>query len=183
MSAATLAFGPDALTTTALPESLARLCREHIDLRAALNVLEAEVDAVAQYHAPDGDLLGNSVQYFANFPAARHHPVEEMIEAALANRAPQAAAEAGEFVSQHGALVERVGELSLMVRNLFIDTPKWRVPFCATARAFIVMKRDHIRGEENTLFRLAIKHLDAEDWREIDSAARALAAPECGDRK
>jgi hemerythrin-like domain-containing protein len=161
---------------TTLPDCLLRLSQDHIDLRLALNVLEGEVDAVAQYHEPDGEVLGNSVQYFANFLAGSHHPVEELIQTALTTRAPADAAQAAKGIDQHDALVARVGDLTLVVRNLFIDTPKWRVPFCATARAFIVMKRDHIRGEENGLFPLAVKHLTGEDWRELDGAARALAA-------
>lgn len=159
-----------------LPDPLIRLSQDHIDLRLALNVLEGEVDAVAQYHEPDGELLGNSVQYFANFLAGNHHPVEELIQTALMSRAPADAAQTAKGIDQHDAIVARVGDLTLMVRNLFIDTPKWRVPFCATARAFIVMKRDHIRGEENGLFPLAVKHLTSQDWQKIGIAARALAA-------
>lgn len=160
---------------TTLPDSLLRLSQDHIDLRLALNVLEGEVDAVAQYHEPDGALLGNSVQYLANFFAGGHHAVEEMIQAALLTRAPADAAKAAEWIGEHSAIVARAGDLTMMVRNLFIDTPKWRVPFCGTARAFIVMKRNHFSGEENSLFPLAVRHLTGEDWREIDAAARTLA--------
>lgn len=164
------------MTRTTPPDCLVRLSQDHIDLRLALNLLEGEVNAVAQYHDPDGELLGGSAQYFANFPAGCHHPIEDMILAALTARAPRAAEQAKGHVAQHRAIEERVGELAMMVRNLFIDTPKWRLPFCATARAFIVMKRDHIRAEERTLFRLALEHLTQEEWRDLDRAARDLQA-------
>jgi hemerythrin-like domain-containing protein len=144
-------------------------------MRTALSMLEREVDSVAQYHAPDSDLLGGAVQYFATFPARCHHPVEEMIYGALKAHSPLAAAQAA-AVTQHERIVERVGELAMMTRNLFLDAPRWRVPFCATARGFITLKRDHIRDEEKNLFHLGVEHLSADEWREIERAAHEAQA-------
>lgn len=144
-------------------------------MRMALNMLEREVDAVAQYHDADTDVLGGAVQYFAHFPSRRHHPIEDMIRDMLTSRAPEATAQI-RGVSPHTQLEECIGELALMTRNLFIDAPKWRVPFCATARAFITLKRDHIREEERLLFRIALDHLTPEDWLAVDRAARTANA-------
>lgn len=144
-------------------------------MRMALTMLEREVDAVAQYHEPDADLLGGCAQYFADFPAHRHHPVEDMLHDLLSSRAPKTAAQVAK-IREHGEIVAQIGELAMMTRNLFIDTPKWRIPFCVTARRFIVLKRDHIREEEK-LHRLALEHLLPEDWRAIDRAAQAVNAP------
>ncbi len=163
------------MTATAFPDSINRLSQDHIDMRLALNMLEREVASVAQYHAPDGDVIGGACQYFANFPARCHHPIEEMLFDILQSRAPEAAKRAS-APAQHGKIVALIGELALMARNLFIDPPKWRVPFCATARSFIVLKREHIRAEETTLFSLALEHLKPEDWYAIDHAASAANA-------
>jgi branched-chain amino acid transport system ATP-binding protein len=158
------------MSTTAFPDSLRRLSQDHVDMRAALSMLEQEVDSVAQYHAPESDLLGSAVQYFATFPARCHHPVEEMIHGALKARSPLAAAQAA-GITQHERIIERIGDLAMMTRNLFLDAPKWRVPFCAAARGFITLKRDHIRDEEKNLFRLGVEHLSADEWHEIERAA------------
>lgn len=163
------------MTKTTLPDSIGRLSQDHIDMRMALNMLEREVDAVAQYHDPDGDLLGGAAQYFATFPQQCHHPIEELIHDVLSSRAPDAATQAM-AVKDHDSIEERVGEFALMTRNLFIDAPKWRVPFCSTARGFITAKRDHIRDEERLLFRLALEHLQPEDWLAIDRATRTANA-------
>jgi hemerythrin-like domain-containing protein len=159
------------MNAPAFPNTIRRLTQDHIDMRMALSTLEREVDSIAQYHEPDAVLLGGAMQYFANFPARCHHPVEEMIYAALKARSPLAAVRAG-CVEQHARIVEYIGELSMTTRNLFLETPKWRVPFCGTARNFITLKRDHIRDEERNLFRLSVEHLSAEEWQEIDRAAR-----------
>lgn len=163
------------MTASASPNSIDRLSQDHIDMRMALNMLEREVASVAQYHAPDAALIGGAVQYFANFPARCHQPIEEMLFDVLKTRAPDAARDA-DSTGEHAELVERIGEFAMMARNLFMDAPKWRVPFCATARSFIVKKREHIRFEEKTLFRAALEHLKPEDWSAIDRAARAANA-------
>jgi hemerythrin-like domain-containing protein len=129
------------------------------------------VDAVAQYHEADSEILGGGMQYFAKFPASCHHPVEDAIYGALKVRAPAAAEKAG-CVGKHERIVEQVGEFAMMTRNLFLDAPKWRVPFCATARGFITLKREHIREEEKVFFPLALDHLTAEDWAAVDRGAR-----------
>jgi hemerythrin-like domain-containing protein len=163
------------VTVTALPDSIARLSQDHIDMRVALKMLEREVASVAQYHPPDAVLIGGAVQFFAHFPARCHHPIEHMLFDVLASRAPEAATRVT-YPAQHAKIIENIGELALMARNLFLDPPQWRVPFCATARAFIVQKRDHINGEEKTLFPLALEHLRPEDWFAIDHAAGAANA-------
>lgn len=163
------------MTATVFPDTINRLSQDHIDMRMALNMLEREVASVAQYHPPDGEVIGSAVQYFANFPARCHHPIEDMLFDLLKARAPEKAQESA-LTTQHHKIDEMIGELALMARNLFLDPPKWRVPFCATARAFIVQKRDHIRAEETTLFRLALDHLKQEDWNAIDHAAGAANA-------
>lgn len=160
---------------TALPDSITRLSQDHIAMRMALTMLEREVAAVAQYHAPDGEVIGGAVHYFAHFPSLCHHPIEQMLFDMLQGRAPEAA-KAATNPGQHVKVVELVGELALMTRNLFLDPPKWRVPFCATARAFTTLKREHINSEEKTLFRFALDHLTAEDWFAIDRAAGAANA-------
>lgn len=163
-----------------LPDSLSRLAQDHVDMRLALNVLEREVDAVAQYHEADSDVLGGGVQYFAKFPARCHHPIEDAIHKALSARTP-AAAERAVCTTRHDQLVERIGEFAMMMRNLFLDAPRWRVPFCTTARAFIVLKRGHIREEENIFFRLALENLLPEDWAAIDLASQKAHSAWTGD--
>ncbi len=158
------------MNTPPFPNAISRLTQDHIDMRMALSMLEREVDSIAQYHEPDAVLLDGAMQYFANFPARCHHPVEEMIFRALKARSPLAAVRAG-CVAQHARIVEYIGELTMMTRNLFLETPKWRVPFCGTARNFITLKRDHIRDEEKNLFRLSAELLSADEWQEIDRSS------------
>ncbi len=160
---------------TAFPASINRLSQDHIEMRMALTTLEHEVASVAQYHPPDGALIGGAVQYFANFPARCHQPIEQMLFDALQRRAPAAAKEAAD-PAEHDRIIASADETASMARNLFLDPPKWRAPFCATARNFIILKREHIRGEEKTLFRLACEHLAPEDWTAIERAARAADA-------
>ncbi|MGE4064597.1 MAG: hemerythrin domain-containing protein [Rhodospirillaceae bacterium] len=159
------------MSRTHYPEALRRLAQDHIDIRLALNALEREVNSVAQYHEANSDVLGRGVQYFAHFPKSYHHPIEESLVTKLKLRAPEAAARGG-GVAQHERIVEGIGELAMMMRNLFLDPPKWRLPFCASARSFITLKRDHMRDEETVVFRLALEHLAEEDWTEIDQASQ-----------
>ncbi len=144
-------------------------------------MLEREVESVAQYHEPDPLLLGGCVQYFVDVPARRHHPIEKMIHDLLRARAPDAV-DAAANAREHETLVAQAGELAMMTRNLFLDTPKWRVPFCATARRFVVLKREHIRAEEK-LHRVAIAHLLPEDWLAVERAAQAANAAWNDNRK
>lgn len=161
----------------ALPDTLARLSKDHIAFRRALNVLERQVNAAGQYHELDFDVLNGVVTYFRDFPGRFHHPVEHLIYAALKKRAPEVEAEIEATEEEHGRIGQELAVFAEAVRRILAEAEISRQAFCKAAHDFIDFERRHIRGEEGSLFYLAVERLTPEDWRDVDQHARALWAP------
>lgn len=157
-----------------LPDALERLSQEHIDMRVMLSQIEREIEVIAQYRDPDAETIPRAIRYFVDYPAQRHHPVENMIFEFLKTRVPE---DLGgiDCIADHADLELRIGEFALMTRNLFLDPPKWRMPFCETGRNFVTAKRRHIRAEETYLFPLSLQHLTEENWVTVENLARRAA--------
>jgi hemerythrin-like domain-containing protein len=163
-----------------ISEAIGKLSHDHIAFRRMLNVLDRQVAAVAQYHAPDYDVLLGVVSYLETYPGKYHHPVEDLIYDAICKRRPKVAADVAHVAAEHGEIAARFRNFAAVVQAIMSDVEVSRTAFCVTAREFIAFERKHIREEETVMFALANRWLTNEDWFEIDMAMRKLCAPLSG---
>jgi len=162
---------------TVLSDTLRRLSEDHISFRRLLNVLSRQIDAIAQYRDPDFDVLDGVIAYFGEYSGRFHHPVEHLIYTALKERIP-AVADGIEFIEkEHRRIAHELAEFASAVESVRADVEVSRVAFCAAGRKFIGFEREHIRGEETSLFYLAISKLLPADWLVIDTEMRRLVTP------
>ena len=160
-----------------LSDTLIQLSQDHIVFRRMLNILDRQIEAVARSRAPDFDVLGGIVAYFRDYPRQFHHAVEHLIYASLKDRIPEVA-DGLEFIEQqHGEIAHEIEKFSAAVQSVRADVEVSRRAFRDAARRFIAFERKHIRGEEASLFYLAMSKLSPTDWFTIDREARLIRAP------
>lgn len=167
----------------ALPDALSRLSLDHTAFRRALNVLDRQVNAIAQFRAPDFDILNGLLRYLGEYPANYHHPVEDEIYNALKMRSAERAFEVSQIEREHSQVADKHERFAEAVAQVLADAEVSRKAFCQTARDFIAAERRHIRREEGLFFSYALEHLTPEDWENIDSnLRRSLSQPGYGER-
>ena len=84
-----------------MSETLDRLHREHKDLARLLDILEAELARFYAAGAPDYEVMLAIADYFTDYPAACHHPKEDLVYEALVARRPDLADSVGDIVAEH----------------------------------------------------------------------------------
>jgi hemerythrin-like domain-containing protein len=155
---------------------------EHQAMAAMLHALLSLVRGIREHRLrPNFDLLGAMIYYVDTFPERLHHPKEDQwLFRLLELRHPPARALLDRLRSEHrqGATRIRALEQALARYNQGGET---EFPaFAAAVEEFVELERSHMRCEEIEVFPLALAHLLAEDWAEIDAAFATNADPLVG---
>jgi hemerythrin-like domain-containing protein len=148
--------------------TLDRLRQEHRDHGRLLDILEAELSAFDAAKAPDFEIMAAIADYFLGYPAACHHPKEDLVYRALLARRPDSAGAVDDIEAEHRANAERVRHFAEAVTNVMRDAEISREAFDHVVRQFVEAQRRHIDREETSLFPLAAEALNDEDWAAID---------------
>lgn len=148
--------------------TLDRLHQEHKDLARLLDILEAELAEFDAAGAPDFDIMAAIADYFLRYPAACHHPKEDLVYRALVERRPDYAEKVGNIEAEHLSIAELVKLFAQAVANVMRDAEVSREAFDHVVRHFIKVQRAHIDKEEGGLFPLAGETLTEADWADID---------------
>ena len=151
-----------------MPATLDRLRQEHRDIARLLDILDAELAEFDAAKAPDYEIMGAIADYFLGYPAACHHPKEDLVYRALVVRRPDCADTVGDIVAEHDRLGTMVKLFAQAVANVMRDAEVPRDAFDHVVRHFIGAQRQHIDLEEAGLFPLAAESLTEADWAEID---------------
>ncbi len=149
-------------------QTIDRLRQEHRDLAKLLDILESELAAFDAADTPDYQVMEAIADYFLGYPAACHHPKEDLVYRALVERRPDVATIVGNIEAEHLGIGELVKRFVLAVRNVMRDAEISRDAFDHVVRHFIEEQRKHIDLEEGQLFPLAVEALTDADWADID---------------
>ena len=153
------------------------LRKEHANMARLLALLEHQISRVERADGPDYELIKSIADYFADFPTSCHHPKEDIIYDKLREKNPDAAQAMGDLEDEHGAVADRLAELSQAIDNVLLEVEVSRERFCAVARRFIDDERRHMLMEERYFFPVALDALDDGDWAEIDARLKRPADP------
>ncbi len=160
---------------------LSALRAEHDELAKVLDVLEQEVESLAEDGRLNRDIVDEVLDYCRGTPALVHHPKEDLICARLRHLAAAEDFEpVAELVAEHEALAALTDELAAALDNLPEEAGAERGRFVRLAETFLARQRAHIRAEDAELVPLARRCLSRADWAELDRRARALEAPHEG---
>jgi hemerythrin-like domain-containing protein len=159
---------------------------EHRSLAAVLHAwMHALATACAQGAGADPVLMRAMVSYIQKFPLALHHPKEEdHLFKRLRERTDLVDGELDELGRQHERDRVLVDELAQQVQRLEQAGTAAAATITSTleqsVRAYAATLWDHMGREEGVILPAAQRHLNDDDWRDIDAAFAANRDPGFG---
>ena len=169
-----------------MSEIVGRLCREHRNIGALLDMLERMLDGLESGGDAPGDigLMRDIMTYMIRFPDHTHHPMEDLMFERMRARgpAPQTEHTIGKLLHEHASL-RRKGEALHLALLRFEDGARPERPaLVAMGRDYVEFLRLHARLEERTVFVEAESLLGDADWTEIAQAFEERTDPVFGPR-
>lgn len=146
------------------------LRREHANMAALLDTLEAELAELERAGSPDYDVIRGVINYFLSFPDIYHHPKENLIFARLVERDPRAAACIGDLRIEHERLSARSREFGAGLEAVNADEHTAAPSFLRWGHGFVVLQRQHMVMEEELFLPTAERVLNEADWLELHAA-------------
>ena len=149
---------------------LEKLHRDHINLARLLDLMTAELDALAAGHESDFDLKIEMVDYIEHYAEQSHHPTEDQINRVAFRK---------KSMKPHAALYERINREHsdlLGLANRFRTTLEGamqgevllRDEVETQGREFVALQRQHIDLEEQEIFPLIDEVLTERDWKKLE---------------
>ncbi len=145
---------------------------EHRLKTRLLSLLEEQMDAFARGKRPDFELVREIIDFLREWGARCHHPREEALLNALAERNPAARETIGELEVVHGRLAGQLAGMAEAVASILMEVETSREAFVAMTRNYLGRQKDHLAIEENVLLPMAERLLSAE---EAERLARSTA--------
>lgn len=149
---------------------LAELRHEHKGIAEVLDCLDREVRRFEAGAAPDFDILGAGLDYFAGFPDECHHPKEDLIYERLRLRDQHSAKVVGDLQEAHVQLARDLHAFSEIVSAVQQEAEIPRVAIVERARDFISLQTSHMAMEEANFFPAAERALTVDDWLELEAS-------------
>jgi hemerythrin-like domain-containing protein len=157
--------------------ALEDLRAERRTMRKFLDLLQQQVELIAENRQPDGELLLEITEYFRGYPDLVHHPKEELILRRAVQRNAAAADELAALEALHEEASRVLARFSRAVVHLLLDPETSQGQFLSAALAFLDHERRHLAWEDRCFYTLAVQSLTAEDWADIDAALARFTVP------
>lgn len=142
-----------------------------------LNLLERQVDLIGRGLPPDLELLKEIAVFFRCFPDFCHHPKEDLVIRAIAERDPEAGRSLQRLVAEHESGCEELQQFSRALITMLLEPAKAPV-FVDVARRFLESERRHMAYEDGPFFEIAETTLDENDWAELTKRFAPLVMPD-----
>ena len=169
-----------------MSEIVGRLCREHRNIGALLDMLERMLDGLEGGSDAPGDvgLMRDIMTYMIRFPDHTHHPMEDLMFGRMRARglAPQTEHTIGKLLREHASLARKGEALRLALLRFEDGARSERPALVAMGRDYVEFLRFHARLEERTVFVEAESLLGDADWTEIEQAFEERTDPVFGPR-
>ncbi len=156
------------------------LHREHHEMRSILALMQDQLNVIEQGGIPDMALFGYALYYMRNFPAALHHPKEDLMFERLQKRAPFLASCLNGLREQHRVIYELENWLAEMAAQVPMQGAAAYPRVVEFGRRYLMVQREHAETEERQVFPLAEKLLKPEDWESLDDPSPEAAEALCG---
>jgi hemerythrin-like domain-containing protein len=154
-----------------MSQLLEKLHRDHMNLARLLDLLSAELDALAAGHESNFDLKIEMLDYIEHYAEKVHHPTEDQINAVAFKK---------KSMKPHAAIYERISRehTSLLgLANRFRSTLEGamqgevmlRDEVETQGREFVALQRQHIDLEEEEVFPLIDQAMTDKDWQKLEA--------------
>lgn len=169
-----------------MSEIVDRLCREHRNIGALLDMLERMLDGLESARDAPGDvgLMRDIMTYMIRFPDHTHHPMEDLMFKRMRVRgiAPRTERTIGKLLREHASLARKGAALHLALLRFEDGAQSERPALVAMGRDYVEFLRFHAGLEERTVFVEAESLLGDADWTEIEQAFEERTDPVFGPR-
>ena len=158
-----------------MSEIVGRLCREHRNIGAVLDMLERMLDGLESAGDVHADVM-------IHFPDHTHHPMEDLMFERMRARglAPQTEQTIEKLLREHASLARKGEAFHLALLRCEDGARSDRPALVAMGRDYVEFLRFHARLEERTVFVEAESLLGDADWTEIEQAFEDRTDPVFG---
>jgi hemerythrin-like domain-containing protein len=162
--------------------SLTIIRDEHQALAAMLRSLSMLLDlSRREQRMPNFELLRAMLFYIDEFPERLHHTKEtQLLFPRLRERCPELATVLDTLDADHAQGEHAIRELEHALLAFEMMGEPRRAAFEAAAERYVSFYLAHMGTEENLVLPAAEKHLQAQDWAELDAAFLANRDPLTG---
>jgi hemerythrin-like domain-containing protein len=162
--------------------SLTIIRDEHQALAAMLRSLSMLLDlSRREQRLPNFELLRAMLFYIDEFPERLHHTKEtQLLFPRLRERCPDLATVLDTLDADHAQGEHAIRELEHALLAFEMRGEPRRAAFEAAAERYVSFYLTHMGTEENLVLPAAEKHLQAQDWAELDAAFLANRDPLTG---
>ena len=159
---------------------LSRLQLDHANMSRLLDIVDAQLQLVADAQNADFELMRDILHYLTNYSDAIHHPTEDLLYARLADVSVSARKDLARIPEEH----ERIeGESRSLLETLTLvadGTMALRSDILERGNAYVASLRKHIEMEEKYLFPMIERLLDESDMAEVQQIYEANQDPVFG---
>ena len=167
-----------------MSEIVGRLCREHRNIGAVLDMLEPMLDGLESASDAHGDvgLMRDIMTYMIRFPDHTHHPMEDLMFERMRARglAPQTEQTIEKLLREHASLARKGEAFHRALLRCEAGARSDRPALVAMGRDYVEFLRFHARLEERTVFVEAESLLGNANWTEIEQAFEDRTDPVFG---
>jgi hemerythrin-like domain-containing protein len=150
---------------------------EHASMARLLSVLEKQVALFAEAGEPDYELMRQIVGYFLDFPELCHHPKEDLLAAALIERAPARAEPLRGLAGKHEELSHLTQRFARLLQRVLDEAELPRDGVLRAAREFIASQRYHMEMENEHFLPLAREVLGSSELAVLQSEVLSRRDP------
>jgi len=166
-----------------MAKEIFNLRKEHVNFKKLLNLLDAQLDLLHRGEDPDYQLMTDILYYMTQYSDLIHHPREEAIFSLLVKRDSNAEQDVAEITRQHHTIGESGAHFYEKLENIInAESEIMQLQEIeAPGRLYGTTLRAHMDKEEQSLFVLAEKLLNDDDWKKIKTETRTKPDPIFGE--
>ncbi|WP_286238187.1 hemerythrin domain-containing protein [Neptuniibacter halophilus] len=142
---------------------LTELHQDHVNLNKLLLMLQQQVDKLRKGEQPSFSLMGDVVEYIASYADGFHHPREDKLYEALAQRSHGLDEKLQACREEHDALKIASTHLSDAIDGVLHDAVMPMAEFADLLEEFVTLQVRHLNYEEGELFPLIAAQVSDEE--------------------
>lgn len=167
--------------TVQLQELLDDLHEDHRNMAILLDLLEREINRIAEGGSADDELMQDVMRYLTTYADAVHHPKEDILYARMRSLQPGLARGLERVEPDHRRIAECGDALRHDIEASASGTPVERRRLVEETRDYVRTLRRHMAWEEEDMFRRAAQLLKSEggiamDVSEVDDSDPVFGA-------
>ncbi|PID50162.1 MAG: hypothetical protein CR991_02785 [Proteobacteria bacterium] len=160
-----------------------QLHQDHVNLARLLNLLKQQLAILESGEEADLFLIIDIADYIRRYSDQVHHPREDQVYRVFSQCNPEATAMVAQLLEEHEILPGITQTFHDMLSSVInAETIVSRQELQDKISHFIDIQTAHMDREENTVFPLIHKTLQASDWQQLSDLTQDMEDPLFGRR-